>query len=52
MGCPLLMANQDVLYRILLEQIIIDMKNGTTRITEYILNSLIFQAADKDLRPA
>ena len=42
----LLMAHKHVLYLILLEKCIIDVKNGPTRVTEYTIHLFFLQAPD------
>ena len=50
MGCRLLVADQNMLHLVLLEQGVIDVEDGTTRVAENDLNSFILQSADNHLR--
>jgi hypothetical protein len=45
----LLMADEDVLDAILLEQLVVDRKHGTPRITEDVLDALIGESLKHDL---
>jgi len=46
----LLMANQDVLDLILLEEFVIYMQNRTTRVAENVLDLFFLEAPDYNLR--
>jgi len=50
MDCCLLVADQDVLYLILLEEGIINVQNGTPRVTENTLDLFFLQAPDYNFR--
>ena len=45
----LLVAHEDVLHGLLLEDRIIYMKGGAARITEYVLHTLVMKGADEHL---
>jgi hypothetical protein len=45
---PLLVANQDVLYRVLLEQFVINEQYRAAGIAEYVFDPLLLQASDYD----
>ena len=52
MGGPLLMADQDVLDLVTLEQRIVDMQHGAAGIAEHVLDAFVDQRLDRDLGTA
>jgi len=52
MNSCLFVPNQNMLDLILLEKCVVNVQNGTTRVTEYTINLFFLQAPDYNFRTA
>jgi hypothetical protein len=50
MGGTLLMTHEHMLDLVLLEELVVDVEDGATRVAEDDVNALLLEAADDDFR--